>query len=264
MFSKFLKFATGATMLALLGFGANNAQSTSLTPGMTFGIGAEWMFHAKKNSDFSYLVGTTVPAGTGLTASTAASPNIFTFDMKRDNGYGGSVSFGYLMDSGFEGGIEVLYKNLKYKDGSTRSTLETDNWIGLLKGTYYVDLGSMIYPYITAGIGIAHVNAKGTIYNTSTTIPSGTANEFVKFSDLKANKLAGDAGIGIAAAFQSALVSLGLKVSGNQHISDNHSHSDMKVYDGAGAQFTNNSEFTFGKLTQINYEVEAKIKLIMG
>jgi len=258
MLSKFLKFATGATMIALLGL--NNANATGLTPGMTFGVGAEYMFGIKTNKDLSYTVGTAAPAGTALDPAA-----IYSLDMKRDNGYGGSVSVGYLMDSGFEGGLEVQYKELKYKDAVNKGTLETTNLIGLLKGTYYIDLGSMIYPYISAGIGIAHINAKGTIYNADAAFAAvAGAPQFVKFSDMKANKLAGDAGIGIAAAMQSALFSIGLKVSANQNMADSKSYSDMKVADGAGAAFRNNSDFAFGKLSQVNYEVEAKLKVIMS
>ena len=255
MFSKFLKFATGATMIALLGL--NNANATGLTPGMTFGVGAEWMFGIKTNKDLSYKV---LPAANGLTAN-----DIYSLDMKRDNGYGGSVSVGYLMDSGFEGGLEVLYKELKYKDAVSKSTLETTNLIGLLKGTYYIDLGSMIYPYITAGVGIAHISAKGTIYNADQAMAAAAgAPQFVKFTDMKANKLAGDAGIGIAAAMQSALFSVGVKASTNQNMEDSKSYTDMKVVDGAGDAFTSNSDFAFGRLTQMNYEVEAKLKVIMS
>ena len=253
MFSKFLKFATGATMIALLGL--NNANATGLTPGMTFGVGAEWMFGIKTNKDLSYKV---LPAANGLTAN-----DIYSLDMKRDNGYGGSVSVGYLMDSGFEGGLEVLYKELKYKDAVSKSTLETTNLIGLLKGTYYIDLGSMIYPYITAGVGIAHISAKGTIYKVPAAAAAGPT-EFVKFTDMKANKLAGDAGIGIAAAMQSALFSVGVKASTNQNMEDSKSYTDMKVVNGAGTAFTSNSDFAFGKLSQMNYEVEAKLKVIMS
>ena len=254
MFSKFLKFATGATMIALLGL--NNANATGLTPGMTFGVGAEWMFGIKTNRDLSYTVGTT-PVGTAL-----VEEDLYSLDMKRDNGYGGSVSVGYLMDSGFEGGLEVLYKELKYKDAVSKSTLETTNLIGLLKGTYYIDLGSMIYPYITAGVGISHISAKGTLYRVP--VAAAGATEFVKFTDMKANKLAGDAGIGIAAAMQSALFSVGVKASTNQNMEDSKSYTDMKVVDGAGDAFTSNSDFAFGRLTQMNYEVEAKLKVIMS
>ena len=169
MFSKFLKFATGATMIALLGL--NNANATGLTPGMTFGVGAEWMFGIKTNRDLSYIVDT-APVGTAL-----GDGDLYSLDMKRDNGYGGSVSVGYLMDSGFEGGLEVLYKELKYKDAVSKSTLETTNLIGLLKGTYYIDLGSMIYPYITAGVGIAHISAKGTIYKVPAAAAAGPGAE---------------------------------------------------------------------------------------
>ena len=251
MFSKFLKFATGATMIALLGL--NNANATGLTPGMTFGVGAEWMFGIKTNKDLSY----TATNVAGLTAG-----NIYSLDMKRDNGYGGSVSVGYLMDSGFEGGLEVLYKELKYKDAVSKSTLETTNLIGLLKGTYYIDLGSMIYPYITAGVGISHISAKGTLYRVP--VAAAGPTEFVKFTDMKANKLAGDAGVGIAAAMQSALFSVGVKASTNQNMEDSKSYTDMKVVNGAGAAFTNSSAFAFGKLSQMNYEVEAKLKVIMS
>ena len=257
MFSKFLKFATGATMIALLGL--NNANATGLTPGMTFGVGAEWMFGIKTNRDLSYTVGTT-PVGTAL-----VEEDLYSLDMKRDNGYGGSVSVGYLMDSGFEGGLEVLYKELKYKDAVSKSTLETTNLIGLLKGTYYIDLGSMIYPYITAGVGISHISAKGTIVNADqTTAAAAGAPQFVKFTDMKANKLAGDAGIGIAAAMQSALFSVGVKASTNQNMEDSKSYTDMKVVNGNGAAFNNSSDFAFGKLSQMNYEVEAKLKVIMS
>ena len=254
MFSKFLKFATGATMIALLGL--NNANATGLTPGMTFGVGAEWMFGIKTNRDLSY----TATNAHGLTQG-----EIYSLDMKRDNGYGGSVSVGYLMDSGFEGGLEVLYKELKYKDAVSKSTLETTNLIGLLKGTYYIDLGSMIYPYITAGVGISHISAKGTIVNADqTTAAAAGAPQFVKFTDMKANKLAGEVGVGIAAAVQSALFSVGVKASTNQNMEDSKSYTDMKVVNGNGAAFNNSSDFAFGKLSQMNYEVEAKLKVIMS
>ena len=239
MFSKLLKFATGATMIALLGF--DNANATGLTPGMTFGVGAEWMFGIKTNKDLSYTVGAAAPAGTALVPK-----DVHSLDMKRNEGYGGSVSVGYLMDSGFEGGIEVLYKELKYKDAANKGMLETTNLIGLLKGTYYI-------------------NAKGTIYNADAKKAADAgAPQFVKFSDMKANRLAGDAGIGIAAAMQSALFSIGIKASANQSMEDSKSYSDMKVADGVGGAFASNSDFAFGKLPQMNYEVEAKLKVIMS
>ena len=260
MFSKFLKFATGATIVALLGFSTNNAHA-DIARGMTFGIGGEWMTGIDKNHHFSFDVPFPVPAGTFLN-----STDNYTLHMKKDQGFGGSVSLGYLMENGFETGVEVLYKNLKYKDNTIHDGhLETHNIVGLLKGTYYVDLGAMVYPYITAGIGIAHIRAEGKVYNDNpvdAAVPG--PRQFVKFDHIKANKLAGDVGVGLAFAMQNTLISVGVKMSGNQHMSGSHHYHDMKVTDGNGNQFTNNSDFDFGKLSQKNYEVEAKIKLIMN
>jgi opacity protein-like surface antigen len=293
MFSKFLKFATGTAVLALMCINANNAQSASIAPGMTFGVGAEWVLGIDKNNDFSFRPTSSVH-GTLIDEH-----DEFTFHSHKDHGFGASVSIGYLMENGFEGGVEILYRHLKYNShhghhgnhghdhdhdhghehnnindnnhdehhghshgyNNGHSYMETHNLIGLLKGTYYIDLGSMVYPYVTAGIGIAHIKAEGKIYNKNHS--KHDSKQFIKFHDIRANKLAGDAGVGIAVAMQNTLLSLGVKVSGNQHISGGH-HHNVKVTDGSGKHFSNNHDFNFGKLTQVNYEVEAKIKMIMG
>ena len=259
MFSKFLKFTTKVSMIALLSLSAKNANA-EIARGMTFGIGGEWMAGIDKNHHFSFESQTHSHQGNDH------HHDDYTLHMRKDQGFGGSLSIGYLMENGFEAGLEVLYKELKYRDHTIHDGhLETHNLIGLLKGTYYIDLGSMIYPYMTAGIGIAHIRAEGVVYNDDPVQASTPgARQFVKFDHMHSNKLAGDAGFGLAFAMQEALLSLGVKISGNHHMSGSHHYHDINITDGIRNHFRDNEDFDFGKLSQVNYSVEAKLKIITG
>jgi hypothetical protein len=260
---------------------------TGMTPGMIFGFGGEWNFKIKENSDFSY----TLPAG-GISSAftfdaskvkcvdgaTSADPTCtkgtltysgdqkalpiadidYAFNMKRDKGYGGNVTFGYLNEYGFLGELELGYKKLKYKDANYKSTMETNNVLGLLRGTYYLDLGSMIYPYLTGAVGLSRINAKGTIYGVTKGDIDSTL-KYLDFKDLQAIKIAGDAGIGIATMMDNAILSLGVKAAANKAIKDNFYTASFN-----GKQSLDSKGFSFGQLTQRNYAIEAKFKMLLS
>jgi hypothetical protein len=216
-----------------------------LTPGMTIGIGGDWLFGIDENKDFV----------TSLTDGT----NTYTYllNSKLDSGYGGSLSFGYMMDSNFLGELEVAYKDIKYKDSTNSgNSLETTNWLGLLRGTYFIDAGSMVYPYLSAAVGFSRVKI-----DNATIVGNNADADVIKFSDIKKTKIAGDLGIGIAAAMQSALLSVGLKVAANQDIKS----SDLSATYTDGSAFPDDKyTASFGKLRQINYGVEAKLRMLLG
>jgi opacity protein-like surface antigen len=259
MASKLTKIIAGATMLAVMAFNSS-ANAAGMTPGMMIGIGGDMLFAIKENTDTKYVVGD-VPKETALVAK-----DTYTLSTKKDSGYGGNVSFGYLMDNGLAGELELGYRDIKYKDKVNKSTAETTNMTAILKGTYYIDLGSMIYPYVTAGAGIARVDAKGTIYNADATkgaVTPAVADTFVKFDSMKQNVLAYQAGAGITTTVGSAMLGAGYKFFGTYKMEDSKDHTDMTVADGVGGKFTNYKDFTFGKFTQNIHTIEIFAKMVM-
>jgi opacity protein-like surface antigen len=228
IFSKLSKFA----LVASLAFASmSNASAAGLTPGMTIGLGGDYVFKINENTNF---------------APEITPGNKTTFNASKDKGWGGNVSFGYMMENGILGELELGYRDLKYVDSkTTTNTLETTNMLGLLRGTYYIDLGSMVYPYITAAAGAVRINAKGKI-------------DTLDFSDLTAWKVAADAGLGLAVSMDSFIVSLGAKASWNQAI------SDSKTYTPTMNPTTLTFPTKFGSIDQLNYSVVANLKMILG
>jgi len=237
-------------MLAVFAFSNNsfaaecNNNGGGLTPGMVAGIIGDIGFAINENSDFVYD-----PAGD--------KKDISTFNAKIDSSYGGSILFGYLMENGLEGALEVGYRQTKEKDKTTASRLESDQWFGMIRGTYYLDLQTMVYPYIMAGIGIVRSDIKATLIK-----DDGTATDVAKISDLKKNKLGYQAGVGLSTVMQSAIIGIGYKFFGVAKIQDTDDYTDAKFTDFAAKPVADLTKVKFGSINQNFHTVEAFIKMV--
>lgn len=219
-----------------------------LNSGMILGISGDWGFAINENSDFALNgIAPTVTNPTPATPATATAVTApgFTataFNAKHDYAYGGNISWGYMMSKGLEANVEVGYHQTKTKSTTiSGSSMKSDIVSGLINGVYYADFGSMVLPYVSLGVGVARTKTNGILVDrqsaligstlladTSALDTSNTVRDVISFNDLKATRLAYQAGVGISAMLDSALVGIGYKFFGvNDLDSSDHDFTDM-------------------------------------
>jgi opacity protein-like surface antigen len=249
MISKITRILATAGMLAVFGLSSNSfADNSGLTSGMTAGIGGDIGFHINENSDFKYTTDGT-------------ADNTSTFNAEIDSSYAGYITIGYMMDC-LEGAIEGGYRQLKEKDSKgTGSKLESKQWFGMIRGTYYLDLQSSVYPYIMAGIGIVRSEVTATMIKDATPVDP---TQFATLSGgLKINKFGYEAGIGLATMLQSAVIGAGYKFFGVANLDDTDSYTGATFTDFAQKPLDAATLATmkFGDISQKIHTVEAFVKV---
>ena len=248
MISKLVKIISTAGMLAVFGF-ANNSYSadatgtSGLTPGMIAGIGGDIGFAINENTDTKFT-----PNGTDFA----------TFSAKKDTSYGVYGIVGYMMENGIEGALEVGYRQFKQKDKVSESTFKSKQMFGMIRGTYYLDMQTMVYPYLMAGIGLARSDISASLVKDA----GNAATDVATIDSLKVNKFAYQAGVGISTVMQSAILSVGYKYFGIAQIDDKDSSTDAVYTDFAGAAPADLTKVKFGKISQNIHTVEANVKLV--
>lgn len=248
------KILATAGMLAVFSF-ANNSYSQDnngmgITPGMVGGIGVDIGFAINENKDLKYTPDNTDPT------------TVATFDAKRDTSYGVYALLGYVMESGLEGALEVGYRQLKEKDKVSPSKLESKQWYGMLRGTYYLDLQSLVYPYIMAGVGVARSEIKATLIQDAESGSAIDPTKIATIDNLKDNKLAYEAGVGISAVMQAAVFSIGYKYFGISSIDDSDSYSDGSFTTFDGTPVEDLTKMKFGSIDTNIHTIEANVKVI--
>lgn len=273
---------------------ASAIKTSGLMPGMVLGVTGDFGFAINENNEF------TVAIINGVNTSTAINPSNnlvinstpIIFHAEHDAAYGGEISYGYLTESGIEGNISLGYHQIKNTDKEiTTHAVESDIFTAMVNGAYYADFGK-VYPYITVGAGISRTNARGnfvddvtaapvipTPFNTNQAIFGGPI--YVNFSNLRAIKLAYQAGIGLSTTVESVLLGVGYKFFGVASIEDaDDSYSDLIVAqvssviskDGAGnvtsGNYPSNIEntrknFRFGHLENNVHNISVFAKLLI-
>ncbi len=249
MISKVTKILATAGMLAVFSFANNSysAESNGLVGGMTVGIGGDIGFKVNENSDLRYTIDGT---------------DFATFNSQRDTSYAGYITAGYMMDC-LEGALEIGYRQLKENDSkNTGSKLESKQWFGMLRGTYYLDLQSAIYPYVMAGLGIVRSEITATLVKDASPI---VAADFATLTGgLKINKFGYEAGLGVATMVQSAVIGVGYKFFGVANIKDSDSYTNATFTDFAQKQLDPDvlaQAMKFGEISQKIHTVEAFAKV---
>ena len=247
MISKVTKILATAGMLAVFSFANNSysAESNGLVGGMTVGIGGDIGFKVNENNDFKY---------------TPDGQDFATFNSKRDTSYAGYITAGYMMDC-LEGALEIGYRQLKENDSkNTGSKLESKQWFGMLRGTYYLDLQSAIYPYVMAGLGIVRSEITATLVQDE---GDASADYATITGGLKINKFGYEAGLGVATMVQSAVIGVGYKFFGVANIKDSDSYTNATFTDFAQEEVTGAdlADMRFGDISQKIHTVEAFAKV---
>ena len=251
MISKVTKILATAGMLAVFSFANNSysAESNGLVGGMTVGIGGDIGFKVNENNDFKYM------------PDNATADDIATFNSKRDTSYAGYITAGYMMDC-LEGALEIGYRQLKEKDSkNTGSKLESKQWFGMLRGTYYLDLQSAIYPYVMAGLGIVRSEITATLVQDET--EDASADYATITGGLKINKFGYEAGLGVATMVQSAVIGVGYKFFGVANIKDSDSYTNATFTDFEQEEIDSAdlADMRFGEISQKIHTVEAFAKV---
>jgi opacity protein-like surface antigen len=245
MISKITKILATAGMLAVFSFANNSNATEGMTGGIMVGVGGDIGFYSNENTDLIYS-----PDG--------GTTDISTFNSKIDTSYGGYVTVGYMMDC-LEGAIEAGYRQFKEKDSKNSvSKLESKQWFGMLRGTYYLDLQSSIYPYVMAGVGLVRSKINATLVKDASPID---ATQYANIDDLKITKFGYEAGIGVATMFQSAMIGLGYKFFGVANIEDGDDYSDATFTGFDQAAVDNANAVKFGEIAQKIHTVEAFVKV---
>ena len=238
MISKFKKIAAGATMLSVAAF-SSNVRAEIPAEGMVGGIFGSYGVATKSNKDTvvnmeagSVKPGVTTP--TAVPAVPVAATGPFTLDAEKDSTWDAGIYLGYLMGNGLEGGLELGYRKFKAKDKTnTKNELEVTDMTALLSGTFYVDMGSSIHPYVNVGVGMARAEAKGVIHVDG----AKKDTDMVKFDALKKWIVAYKAGVGVAMTFDNFVVGVGYKLGGFGSMDKGKDYKDATVtysYMGGG------------------------------
>jgi opacity protein-like surface antigen len=187
MLNKFLKVAALSAVL----FSAS-ARAEEKLAGFNITVGGDKVFAVRKNDDL-------------FTAN----------NTKLDNGYGFQASVNNMMDNNFELGVEAGYRidKQKHKNNNGSSLLgangafENKMFTLLAKGTYYVDLGTNIMPYVGVGAGIARPDVKIENSTLLNSLNGESVIKKVKFA------YSGEAGVA-AVVSTSAMVGAGVQYFG--------------------------------------------------
>jgi opacity protein-like surface antigen len=105
------------------------------------------------------------------------------FDQKKDNGYGGYVGLGYMLNPSMQMSLEGGYSRFKnhdkhnnvnsnsghHHDGDHHNHIKSKIWHGMINFTQYFDyIGKGVRPYVTVGGGFARIHADGNLSFNST------------------------------------------------------------------------------------------------
>ena len=181
------KFLMAAISFSVL-FSSSNAKAEMLDSGVILGVGGNYVASKSKSGDTQ-----------------------IDSVIKKNYGLGGYISLGYLVSSSFEGGLELGYREFKIKPNTNAGIISSvedmlyvkiGGPIGLLVGSYYIDMDSVINPYIKAGLGLNIISLR-------VDEKLGVDNQ-----SEKKTTVAYKAGVGVSTVFSSMIIGVGYEFFG--------------------------------------------------
>jgi hypothetical protein len=189
----------------------NHLHADSL-PGMSIGVSLDYGIDIIKSENFKIK---TIQAD--LAPLTNPSFPAFNMVQKLNYFYGGEISFGYMMENRIGASINVAYHQSKIDDKNNKdSFLKPTILSGMLNFDYSLDLGLILYPYVSLGAGLGRIDIEGQFHN-------GDLELDIK--NLKKNKLIYQIGGGLLVKN----FGIGYKFFGLMDINDSDTFTDLNV-----------------------------------
>jgi opacity protein-like surface antigen len=223
--------------------------SSAIQSGMSVDFGVDYGFKIAKSDSFKTKE-ISIAANPPTPAITFPA---FNLNQDLDYMYGGDVRFGYMMENGVAASVGIGYhqSQINHKENKN-SNIKPTLLSGMINLDYMLDLGVILYPYISVGAGLGRLDMKGKFENGS---------DVLEFKSLKKNKFMYQAGAGVLIKN----FGIGYKFLGMMDLEDSETINDLKVSvkNSSGNYDISSDAFKFGTFENKNHIVTAFMKFVI-